>query len=659
MLSALAAAAQAPDPAYQPLTAAFEALRSRDYDTAISMFLNAIEAAPERPDIRKNLGYAYLKAGETEAARDQFGEAMRLDAADHHVALEYAFLCFETKQQAVARRIFDRIRKSGDPVAEQAFQNIDRPLAEGIARWKQAVEAAPDRFSGHEELAKLAEQRDELELAARHYEIAWKLRPDMRAFLLDLGRVWQGLDRKEEAAAALLAASRSPDSRVAETARELAGSRYPYVYEFRLALDLDPKNANLRRELAYLLLQMEKKAEAEREFEILFEQAPDDLLSAAQLGFLRLGRKDLSGAMPLLERVISGGNEDLADRARRALGMPQILKRRDETPRQKISEEAKLLAERSLERGYLRDALKYLTTAHETDPVDFAVMLKLGWTNNLLRQDREAMRWFGMARKSPDRSISSEADRAYNNLRPAFAPFRVTAWAFPFYSSRWNDLFTYAQVKTEFRLGSMPFRPYLSMRFAGDVRRKGEFTSFGQVQTQLLSESAVIFGAGLATNYWHGLMAWGEAGTAVSYLRPGARPDYRGGLSFTKGFGELLGGESKGLFFETNEDAVFVSRFDNDTLFYTQNRAGYTLGSTGGLRLQFYWNQNVTTDTKRQYWANFIETGPGVRFRWSSLPPAVSFSLNALRGRNFVNEGNPRRPNFSDFRAGVWYAITR
>jgi Tfp pilus assembly protein PilF len=622
------------------------------------LFLKAIDAAPARADIRKNLAYTYLKVGETEAARDQFGEAMRLDPGDHHVALEYAFLCYETKQQAVARRIFDRIRKSGNPVAEQAFQNIDRPLAEGIERWKLAVEAAPDRFSGHEELAKLAEQRDELELAARHYEIAWKLRPDMRAFLLDLGRVWQAIGRGEEAAAALLAASRSPDSRVAETARELVSSRYPYVYEFRLALDLDPKNIDLRRELAYLLLQMDKKDEAEREFEILFQHAPDDLLCMAQLGFLRLGRKDVTGALPLLERVIAGPNEELADRARRALGMPQTLKRRDETPRQRISEEAKLLAEKSLERGYLRDALKYLTTAHETDPVDFSVILKLGWTNNLLRQDREAMRWFGLARKSPDPAISSEAARAYNNLRPAFAPFRVTAWAFPFYSSRWKDVFTYAQVKTEFKLGSMPFRPYVSMRFAGDVRRTSEFVSFGQVQTQLLSESAVILGAGVATSYWHGLMAWGEAGSAVSYLRQGVRPDYRGGLSFSKGFGELLGGESKGVFYETNEDAVFVSRFGNDTLFYTQNRLGYTLGSPGGLRLQLYWNQNVTVDTQRQYWANFVETGPGVRFRWNSLPPAVSFSINALKGRNFVNEGNPRSPNYFDFRAGVWYAIT-
>ena len=42
-------------------------------------------------------------------------------------------------------------------------------------------------------------------------------------------------------------------------------------------------------------------------------------------------------------------------------------------------------------------------------------------------------------------------------------------------------------------------------------------------------------------------------------------PDYRGGISYAKGFGHLLN-SSKGLFFETNEDGVFVSRFQNDML---------------------------------------------------------------------------------------------
>src|SRR5581483_183198 len=241
ILLTAAAWAQTPDPAYQPLDRAYKALRAKDYDAAIAGFREAIALAPQRTSIHKDLAYTLLKVGENEAARDQFGEAMRLQPADEHVALEYAFLCYETKKQAEARRIFDRIRRNGNATAEQAFQNIDRPLAEGIARWQKALESSPNNFSAHRELARLAEQRDEVPLAAEHYEAAWRIKPAERELLLDLGRVWQAQGDAARSMAALLAASRGAQPRVCEKARELLPTRYPYVYEFRAALDLDPK----------------------------------------------------------------------------------------------------------------------------------------------------------------------------------------------------------------------------------------------------------------------------------------------------------------------------------------------------------------------------------------------------------------------------------
>jgi hypothetical protein len=61
----------------------------------------------------------------------------------------------------------------------------------------------------------------------------------------------------------------------------------------------------------------------------------------------------------------------------------------------------------------------------------------------------------------------------------------------------------------------------------------------------------------------------------------------------------------------------------------------------------------LTTDVRRQDWANFVETGPGVR-----LPIAKSMyvTFNALRGRYLLGG---RKPEFNDFRAGLWYAFTR
>src|ERR1039458_2784984 len=100
---------------------------------ADAAFPAAIQAAPARAGIRKDLAYTLLKIGEPTLARDQFREAMRLDPADAAAALEYAFLCYETKQQAEARRVFDRLRRTGNPTADRAFHNIDDPLASGIA----------------------------------------------------------------------------------------------------------------------------------------------------------------------------------------------------------------------------------------------------------------------------------------------------------------------------------------------------------------------------------------------------------------------------------------------------------------------------------------------------------------------------------------------
>ena len=147
------------------------------------------------------------------------------------------------------------------------------------------------------------------------------------------------------------------------------------------------------------------------------------------------------------------------------------------------------MAERSIKAGYMKDALKYLQIAHEADPGDFAVMLKLGWAHNMFRSDKVAIRWFDLARRSPDPKLAAQASEAYENLRPSFALVRFSAWWFPMYSSRWKDIFSYGQVKTELRIG--PVRPYASVRFVGDTRGKT-----GGPLPQYLSESAFIVAAG-------------------------------------------------------------------------------------------------------------------------------------------------------------------
>lgn len=589
---------------------------------------------------------------------------MRLEPADLHLALEYAFLCFEAHdnapaRKAEARRIFARIRESDDAAlsatASQAFRNIDDPLAAGIARWQHVLATSTPTFSALYELAHLAEQRDELDLAATSYKAAFQLQPERKSVLLELARVEKARTNPEGMTAALLAASRGGETRAAELAREQLPDRYPYVYEFRKALEIDPGNDALHRELAYLLLAMSDKEsatidEAVQEFKRIVDASPDDYIAAAQLGLLYLAGNQNALAMPILKEVLAHADSVTANHVRMALKLPLLLEERRTDDSQL---DPLLLGDRSYQAGFLKDAKRYFLAALEQHPGDAAIALKLGWTNNLLHDDATAVHWFDIARKSDDPAVAAEAARASDNLRPGVELFRTTLWMYPLYSSRWHDLFGYGQLKTEIRLKKFPVHPYVSLRLVGDVRR-----TTGGISPADLSESAFILGVGVATQTWHGITGWFEAGTSNSYLHGTHLPDYRGGVSYAKTFGRSLTAEKGGWFVETVGDSVFVSRFDNDLMNASQNKIGFT-SALGGFKVQTFWGANLTFDVKKQYWANFAETGPGLRFHPPHTPPSLAVTVVGVRGVYLTNVSNPRGPNFYDFRVGIWYALTK
>ena len=622
-----------------PLDQAYAELRANRYDAAIALFQKGLADNPAAIAPRKDLAYTLLKTGDTDGAREQFGLALRHAPQDHHLALEYAFLCFEAKERRTARLIFDRVRREGDApnkaTAQTAFANIDGELEAGLQRWLAGAHASPGKFSIHQEIAHLAEERDQLDLAAEHYAIAWKLRPDMREFLLDLGRVHTLANRPEPAFTALLAASHATEPRIAERARGLLPNRYPYVYEFGAALGLDPDNVSLRRELGFLLLAMKEPAQAETVFSQVIERAKDDWPSLAQLGMLRLKRarneEEATAAKAMLSRVLANCPDvELKARVSEVLGSARSMNR--------------LAADQSYTKGYLNDALRLYRIAQEREPDDATIQLRLGWTLNMLKRDEEALTWFARARHAADPKIAAEAERAYRNLRPQFAPVRFTLWSLPMYSTRWRAGFSYGQLKSEFRWGTRPIRPYLSLRLVGDT---GTLLRQAFVVNGALSERAVIPAAGLSSRLGP-VTLWAEAGLTVPLGNGPHRADYRGGASYGKVFGRPLPGV--GWFVTTNADAVFVSRFDRDTLVYSLNRLGYSWG-----RAQLGWNSNFTFDTKRFWWGNFIEGGPGVKVQ---LTPSLTLSADALRGRHLVTNGIPFGATYYDLRVSLWYAAT-
>ena len=227
-------------------------------------------------------------------------------------------------------------------------------------------------------------------------------------------------------------------------------------------------------------------------------------MAAAQLELLYLADGEELLATPILQDVLNHADPATANRVRLTLKMPLVVEDRQAgasplNPR--------LLGERSYNAGFMKDAKRYFLQAHELNPFDAWVALKLGWTENMLHDDISALHWFDIARQSADPAIAAEAGKAWENLRPDNERFRTTLWLYPLYSSRWNDVFGYGQIKTETRIGKLPLHPYASIRFVGDERR-----STGGVSPESLSESAVILGAGVATRSWRGAMAWFRGG---------------------------------------------------------------------------------------------------------------------------------------------------
>jgi hypothetical protein len=209
------------------------------------------------------------------------------------------------------------------------------------------------------------------------------------------------------------------------------------------------------------------------------------------------------------------------------------------------------------------------------------------------------------------------------------------------------------------KLPFLKLRTYVSTRLVGDSR--GAFREPGIPYTLYLSESAIIPAIGVTTNTWRGMRLWGEAGLAWSYRekegQSRTQADYRGGLALVRSYGSLIGATKPGFFREHDLDALYVHRFNKTFLVNWRNRVGFTV-PTEFVRLQFTWNANINADPRRQYWANFFETGPGIRFRFPFMPASMLVTADAVRGIYTVNDGNPRRPNFNDFRVGVWYSVS-
>ena len=240
---------------------------------------------------------------------------------------------------------------------------------------------------------------------------------------------------------------------------------------------------------------------------------PDDYVAAAQLGLLYLAADQNALAMPILEECLahadSGHRQPRPHGAEDAAACSKRTRRADDSPL-----DPRLLGERSYQAGFLKDAKRYFLAAREQNPVDAAIALKLGWTNNMLHDDAAALHWFDIARKSDDPAIAAEASTSVRESAPGRR-------ALPHHALGLSALFLALARSLRLRPGQDGNEDEEDSRSVPTFRCDSWATngappaaSRRRISRKARSSSA----SGVATRSWHGAMGWFEAGTTIGYL---------------------------------------------------------------------------------------------------------------------------------------------
>jgi tetratricopeptide (TPR) repeat protein len=623
-------------PAATVLNRAYQQLRLKQYDDAVAGFRQALALDPSQVQVYKDIGYTLQKMGETEQVVDAFESYHRARPGDYQTIMELAYLYAQVQKEDRALEFFRRAMDSSDRAqaaqARQGYQNVEGPIVAEIARWTAAIQQDPKNVDAHESLATAYVRRGDTVQAIEQYTWLRREAPlryrhlvvlsELHAKLAATGDARSDAAHADTARAYALLAWRSADPRVSGQGRALfnggASERYPYGPEFEKALELEPLQTGIRKELAYLYLTMQQPARAVPLFQRVVYEAPDDQQSAAQLRMLTA--KETTPAAPVAPTPAPPAPAEDSAHHHRELGYA------------------------SLGKSYLADAAREFEAAYRLDPADDQSMLQLGYIYNMLHQDSTAVGWFKRARLSRDAKIAAQARQAIHNLeKPRFT---TTVWALPLLSSRFDTAFGYGQIKTEWNAGKLPFRPYVSLRFEVDST-----TRTGGANPLVLSADGVVASVGIIRAVNSHTWLWAEAGNALSEATRSSQPDYRGGLAFTDVWGARLFGNQGGRFFDTNFDTVYLSRVNRDTIGYLQTKTGYQLPRWRGWRHQAFFAANVVADRQRNVYNNFVEAGPAYRFALTRYKQVWAYAAY-LHGVYTL----PGKSNYNDLRLVVWWA---
>lgn len=430
--------------------------------------------------------------------------------------------------------------------------------------------------------------------------------------------------------------------------QELEGKNYGLAVDlFLKALEADPGNSPLRKDLAYAYVRQGSLLSAADQFEIVYRTHPEDLATALELGFLynQMNRDALSAKY--FKAAAQSLDPEVSKSAREALNTL-----RDGTIQARKEQGYELLRQ-----NRRSEAIAVFEEVRQQDPHDYSTVMQLGYLYDEEGQKKNAERMFRAAADSANPQVAEQARTALRTTQGMRGWWFGSLYFAPFYTSRFGNEINSLDAKVGLQ-PSRYFQPYIGLRLTRDTR-----SQTGRLPV-IFSDNTAVLSLGVQSRpFGPAAVVYAEAGTAFSLLdnpqHGRAIPDYRTGISWFKPWGSGLAeavretSRRTALFGEAYSDLAYYSRYGQNVIGYLQIKEGLTLSRKHVLPMQVFAAVNLIKDSQSDFYNNVAELGPGLRLAPLKRLPMVQIQAQYLRGY-YMTQGhrtrNPYGPNYNDYR---------
>lgn len=269
-----------------------------DDPAAIELYKAALELEPEAAEIHQQMGLAYRKLGDMDAAREHL-----------------------SKQASESLTFPDPLMSSlkGDFSRSHLFAGLEAQSTgrweEAVAEYRQAVEQDPTNGVKHQVLADALQKSGDLDAAIEEFRMAASLLPSDAMVRVQLARALVARDGINDEAVELFRRATALAPGLEEAHKGLAAVLVPQQrfeealehLDAALAIDADDPGSRLLR--ARALAAVGREAEARSDLESILEGRPDFLEASLDLAALEARQGNFEGAIARLEGVLANAED--------------------------------------------------------------------------------------------------------------------------------------------------------------------------------------------------------------------------------------------------------------------------------------------------------------------------------------------------------------